>query len=92
MTQPTITVYSKPSCVQCNATYRWLDDAGLKGQYPVVDLTEDPEALAYVKSLGYLGAPVVVTDDDHWAGFDPARLDKYIARAKAAPAEEKEIA
>jgi glutaredoxin-like protein NrdH len=42
-----ITVYSKPACVQCTATYR---------------------------ALGYLQAPVVVTDDDHWSGFRPDKI------------------
>ena len=33
----TITVYSKPACVQCNATYRALDK--LDADYTVVDIT-----------------------------------------------------
>jgi hypothetical protein len=37
----TITVYSKPSCVQCNATYRALHKAGVR--YEVVDITEDAD-------------------------------------------------
>ena len=86
MTQPTITVYSKPSCVQCNATYRRLDAAGL--DYPIVDISEDADALAYVKSLGYLEAPVVVTDEKHWSGYNPGEIDAFLARL----APEKEIA
>ena len=53
------TVYTKPSCVQCNATYRALDSKGI--EYDIVDLSEDPAALETVKELGYLQAPVVVT-------------------------------
>ena len=34
-----ITVYSKPSCVQCNATYRALTKKGI--DYTVVDVIED---------------------------------------------------
>ena len=45
-----ITVYSKPNCVQCSATYRALDRAGLS--YSTVDISADAEALARVKSLG----------------------------------------
>lgn len=65
----TITVYSKPACVQCNSTYRALDSKGLA--YVVVDLTEVPAALEYVmEELGYSQAPVVVVDDEnHWSGF-----------------------
>ena len=33
-----ITVYTKPACVQCNATYRALDKAGL--EYDIIDISE----------------------------------------------------
>ncbi len=38
-----VTVYTKPSCVQCNATYKALDKKGI--EYNTVDLSEDPTAL-----------------------------------------------
>ncbi|MEC8915996.1 MAG: glutaredoxin domain-containing protein, partial [Pseudomonadota bacterium] len=38
-----ITIYSKPACVQCNATYRALDKQGI--DYTVVDLTQDADAM-----------------------------------------------
>ena len=64
-----ITVYSKPMCVQCDATYRALDKQGL--DYTKVDLTEDPSALEFIKGLGYQQAPVVIAGDDHWSGYRP---------------------
>lgn len=67
-----ITVYSKPACVQCTATYKDLTNRGL--EFEVIDVTEDDAALAKVKGLGYLGAPVVITDDDHWAGYRPDKI------------------
>lgn len=73
-----ITVYTKPSCVQCNATYRALDAAGI--EYEIHDLTEDPAALEQVKALGYLQAPVVVTDADHWSGFRPDKISEFASR------------
>lgn len=78
-----ITVYSKPLCVQCDATKRALNKAGIA--YDVVDVTEDAEALAKVKALGYMQAPVVITGDDHWAGFRPDKIKALVAaRAGAA--------
>lgn len=74
----TITVYTKPSCVQCTATYRALDSKGI--EYEVLDLSEDETALATVKELGYLQAPVVVTDDEHWSGFRPDKIDALADR------------
>ncbi|TXH22920.1 MAG: glutaredoxin-like protein NrdH [Mycobacterium sp.] len=67
-----ITVYTKPACVQCNATYKALDKAGIS--YEKVDISVDADAREYVMSLGYLQAPVVVAGDQHWSGFRPDRI------------------
>ncbi|BCT76409.1 NrdH-redoxin [Sinomonas cyclohexanicum] len=78
-----VTVYTKPACVQCNATYRALDKKGIA--YTSVDVTEDPAALQKIKDLGYLQAPVVVTDADQWSGFRPDKI-AAIAQGGAAAA------
>ena len=65
----TITVYSKPACVQCTATTRALEARGLA--YQIIDLTEDDAAMELVASMGYRQAPVVVAGEAHWAGFRP---------------------
>jgi len=70
----TITVYSKPACVQCTATTRALDAKGLS--YDVIDLTQDDVAMEMVTALGYRQAPVVVAGDEHWAGFRPDMIGR----------------
>lgn len=75
-----ITVYTKPQCVQCGATIKALDKAGL--DYELVDITTDTDARDYVMALGYLQAPVIVAGTDHWAGFRPDRI-KNLARTAA---------
>ena len=67
-----ITVYTKPACVQCNATYKALDKQGI--EYEIVDISVEDEAREYVMALGYLQAPVVVAGSDHWSGFRPDRI------------------
>lgn len=80
-----ITVFTKPACQQCNATYRALNKAGIR--YDIVDITEDPAARDFVMGLGYLQAPVVYIDSDqHWAGFRPDRLKDAVQQAMSAPA------
>ncbi len=74
-----ITVYTKPACVQCNATYRALDKAGV--EYEVVDISENPDARDYVMALGYLQAPVVGAGDEHWSGFRPDRIRSLVTAA-----------
>ena len=73
-----VMVYSKPACVQCDATYKALDKVGI--EYRVIDISVDAEARDYVMSLGYLTAPVVTTVDGvHWSGFRPDRIKKLVA-------------
>lgn len=76
-----IIIYSKPDCVQCNATYRALDKQGIT--YQVVDLTEDAQALSHVKSLGYQQVPVIVAGNDHWSGFRPDKISALVQAISA---------
>ncbi|MGH1403975.1 MAG: glutaredoxin-like protein NrdH [Alphaproteobacteria bacterium] len=69
-----IVVYSKPACVQCVATTREMDKRGIPYEY--IDLTKDQDAMATVRDLGYMQAPVVVAGDEHWAGFRPDKIMK----------------
>ncbi|EMI5492524.1 glutaredoxin-like protein NrdH [Providencia stuartii] len=72
-----ITIYSKPNCVQCNATYQALERKNIP--YQVVDLTEDDDALQFVRQLGYQQVPVVVADQEHWSGFRPDMISRLLA-------------
>ena len=80
-----VIVYSKPSCPQCDATYRLLNREGI--EFESVDLSTDAGAFEMVQSLGHLQAPVVIATIDgetsHWAGFRPDRIKataKQLAR------------
>jgi glutaredoxin-like protein NrdH len=95
---PIVTVYSKPECVQCDRTKAWLDSedprrGNMKGLYKVVDITEDAEALAAIKALGYMSAPVVIIgnpdnndDETHWYGFRPDMLAQFARNPQTAAA------
>jgi len=76
-----VTVYSKPACVQCDATYRALDKKGI--EYSVVDISTDDDALERVRALGFLQAPVVVAGEESWAGFRPDRITALAVRREA---------
>ena len=69
-----VTVYTLPSCVQCDSTKRMLKSIDV--DYEEVDMSQDPVALEMIKTLGYTAAPVVVSGDDHWSGF---RMEKIQA-------------
>jgi glutaredoxin-like protein NrdH len=67
-----VTVYTLPSCVQCDNTKRVLTKNGIS--FETVDLSTDETAMEMVKTLGYQAAPVVIAGDDHWSGFRPDRI------------------
>jgi glutaredoxin-like protein NrdH len=77
-----VTVYTKPACVQCSATFKALDKQGIA--YEKVDITLDSESRDYVMALGYLQAPVVVAGNDHWSGFRPDRIKALAGAALSA--------
>lgn len=64
-----VIVYTKPRCVQCNATTRELRKRGVA--YEVRDMTGDNAAYERVIGLGYQQAPVVEAGPRHWSGFRP---------------------
>ena len=71
-----VTVYTKPSCVQCEATKRMMDK--LKIEYSTVDITIDTDAFDMLVSKGFKSAPVVITDNDAWAGFNPDKISGLV--------------
>ncbi len=63
-----VTVYTTPSCAQCEMTKKTLTRGDVK--FDVVDLSTDAKAMEYVtKELGYTAAPVVTAGTQHWSGF-----------------------
>lgn len=63
-----VTVYTTPSCPQCEMTKKTLTRENIN--FTVVDLSQDDVAMDMVKNeLGYAAAPVVVAGDQHWSGF-----------------------
>lgn len=66
------TIYTKPSCVQCDMTKRMFEKLGIS--YNTVDISEDQEAFDMLMGMGFRAAPVVITPDTSWAGFQPDRI------------------
>ena len=71
MSAPKVTLYSKPSCVGCQATKRQFAKLGI--EYTEIDISVDAQAREYVMGLGYLSAPVVVAELPdgirHWSEY-----------------------
>lgn len=72
-----VTIYTLPSCPQCDTTKRFLAKEGV--DYKEIDLSNDADATEFVKQLGYASAPVVVAQDSHWSGFRIEKLRNLVA-------------
>jgi glutaredoxin-like protein NrdH len=72
-----VTVYTNPSCVQCDMTKKFLDKNEI--EYKVVDLSQDQKSLDMVLGLGFSAAPVVIAGESKWAGFKLDKLKLLVA-------------
>lgn len=69
-----VTVYSKPNCMQCNFTKKWLDDN--KIEFKEVNVMDEPQTLMVIKSWGFQSLPVVeIEGQEPFFGFQPDRLE-----------------
>ena len=71
-----ITVYTKPSCVQCDATKRHLKKLNL--DFKTVDITEDQASFDMIVGMGFQAAPVVITDTTSWSGYQPDKINGLV--------------
>ena len=70
-----IIVYSKPNCMQCEFTKRWLHENGIP--YTAYDVTKNERYVNRVIQLGYQNLPVVYVDNKrHWFGFRPDLMEE----------------
>lgn len=72
-----VTVYTLPSCVQCDSTKRFLKKNDIA--YEEVDLSTDAEAMESIRAMGYTAAPVVQVGEKHWSGFRFELLKELVA-------------
>lgn len=70
-----LTIFTKPSCVQCTATKREVERLGIT--YTEQEITA--ELAQQFKDRGLMSAPVVITKDgEEWAGYRRERLRELV--------------
>ena len=74
-----ITVWTKPQCVQCTAVIRTLKSAG--ATFTENDLTDpqNHDQLKTFKSQGVKQVPVIQASTGQFSGFDPDKLYQAIS-------------
>ncbi len=71
-----VTVYTKPNCVQCDATKRTLDKLGVA--YDTIDATADEAVYDMLIEKGFRAMPVVNAGDEWWSGFNPGKINGLV--------------
>ena len=74
-----IKVYSKPDCIQCKMTKKFLMEHDIP--FEEIDVLEDESALELIKQHGFFSLPVVTTNDSFdfaWCGFRIDRLEELV--------------
>ena len=74
-----VTVYTLPSCVQCDSTKRMMTRLGI--EFEAVMLTD--EKAAEFKAQGFMAAPIVTTDRKIWSGFQFHKIQRLAAHIKS---------
>ena len=67
-----ITIYSKPNCMACNFSKKYLEDKGV--EFKEINVFEDKEALAMLRDKGFSEMPVVDVNGEFHTGFRPEVL------------------
>ena len=69
-----IKVYSKPNCMQCEFSKKYLKDKGI--EFKEINVFKDAEALAMLRDEGFSQMPVVDVNGEFHTGFRPDVLSK----------------
>ena len=69
-----IKIYSKPNCMSCEFTKKYLNDKGVS--FEEIDVFQDAEALSMLRDEGFSQMPVVSMDGEFHTGFRPDVLSK----------------
>lgn len=73
-----IVVYSKPQCMACDQTKKWLERKGLAFEEKA--LADHLDVLEEAKASGIMSAPICVTDQGSaWGGMNLDKLREYEA-------------
>lgn len=78
MTQPSITIYTQPTCQACHRLKAYLKQKGI--EYHERNVSEDETAFAKLQQLGASTTPVIVVGNEVIVGFDQAKLERLLSQ------------
>ena len=77
-TQPTVTIYSTPSCHFCHAAKDFFTEHHV--EFTDYNVASDlPKRQEMIEKTGQMGVPVITIGDEIIVGFDEPRLREVLA-------------
>ncbi|MBP7278420.1 MAG: glutaredoxin family protein [Sedimentibacter sp.] len=71
-----IKIYTGSSCSNCTAAKEYIKEKGY--EYEEKNVSADSEAKKELITLGYMGVPVIMIDDEVVVGFNKSKLDEIL--------------
>lgn len=79
--QPTVTIYSSPTCAFCHMAKEYFKDHGL--EFTEKDITTDAKAYKFVvDEVGQAVTPIITINDIVIVGFDRPKIDDALEDAR----------
>ncbi len=79
--QPTVTIYSSPTCAFCHMAMEYFKDKGIA--FTEKDITTDAEAYKFVvEEVGQAVTPIITINDTVIVGFDRPKIDDALSDAR----------
>jgi len=79
--QPTVTIYSSPTCAFCHMAKEYFADKGIG--YTEKDITSDEAAYEFVVSeVGQAVTPIITINDTIIVGFDRPKIEDALDDAR----------
>lgn len=79
--QPTVTIYTSPTCAFCHMAKEYFKDKGV--EYTEKDITTDAEAYKFVvEEVGQAVTPIITINDTVIVGFDRPKIDDALEDAR----------
>jgi glutaredoxin-like protein NrdH len=72
VTNASTVIYTKENCQQCSQSKALLKKLNIP--FSEISVEDNPDVLQFLRSEGFMAAPVIITDEESWSGFQPAKI------------------
>lgn len=72
-----VQIYTKNRCPNCEASKRLMKKLGI--DYKEIPIETTPGALEKILDMGFQAAPVIITDNDKWAGMNERKIKNLVS-------------